>query len=161
MYLVDEYRLGVSKVSEFIAWVGVPIVLANIWLTGALSRHFTARTLTIISGIFTGVFMMIVVIPRAEGAAWATLFLTSLALAICLPSCATMLSTSAVEAEQGRVMGNNQALQVGAEALSGLVGGALAAVAVKLSLLALGAVAIVGGLLLIFPAGRSERTATG
>jgi hypothetical protein len=105
--------------------------------------------------------MMIVVIPRAEGAAWATLFLTSLALAICLPSCATMLSISAAEAEQGRVMGNNQALQVGAEALSGLVGGALAAVAVKLSLLALGAVAIVGGLLLIFSAGRSEGTATG
>ncbi len=161
MYLVDEYQLGVSKVSEFIAWVGVPIVMANIWLTGALSRHFTARKLTIISGIFTGIFMMIVVMPRAEGAAWATLFLTSLALAICLPSCATMLSISAAEAEQGRVMGNNQALQVGAEALSGLVGGALAAVAVKLSLLALGAVAIVGGLLLIFSAGRSEGTATG
>jgi hypothetical protein len=45
-------------------------------------------------------------------------------------------------------MGNNQALQVGAEALSGIVGGLLAAVFVKLSLIVLGAVAIVAALLL-------------
>src|SRR5579871_393996 len=30
MYLVDEYHLGVSRVSEFVAWVGVPIVIANL-----------------------------------------------------------------------------------------------------------------------------------
>jgi predicted MFS family arabinose efflux permease len=144
--------IGCSKVSEFIAWVGVPIVLANLWLTGALSRHFPARELTICSGVLTGAFMMLVVVPRAQGTAWVTLFLTSLALAICLPSCATLLSILAGESEQGRVMGNNQALQVGAEALSGLIGGVLAALAVKLSLLVLGAVAIGGGLLLLFGA---------
>jgi predicted MFS family arabinose efflux permease len=149
MYLVDEYKLGVSRVSEFIAWVGVPIVLANVWLTGSLSRHFSARTMTLWSGLLTGVFMIIVVMPRPLNAAWVTLFLTSMALALCLPSCATMLSLSASEAEQGRVMGNNQALQVGAEALSGLVGGLLAAVVVKLSLIVLGGVAIVAGLLLM------------
>jgi predicted MFS family arabinose efflux permease len=162
MYLVDEYRLGVSKVSEFIAWVGVPIVLANLWLTGALSRRFSARKLTIWSAVLTGAFMMVVVVPRAQEAAWVTLFLTSLALAICLPSCATILSTSAAEPEQGRVMGNNQALQVGAEALSGLIGGVLAALAVKLSLLVLGAVAVAGGLLLLFTARQksADRTAT-
>jgi DHA1 family tetracycline resistance protein-like MFS transporter len=162
MYLVDEYRLGVSKVSEFIAWVGVAIVLANLWLTGALSRRFSPRKLTIWSGLLTGASMMVVVVPRAQGAAWVTLFLTSLALAICLPSCATILSTSAAESEQGRVMGNNQALQVGAEALSGLFGGVLAAMAVKLSLLVLGAIAIAGGLLLLFAARQesADRTAT-
>jgi predicted MFS family arabinose efflux permease len=149
MYLVDEYKLGVSRVSEFIAWVGVPIVLANVWLTGALSRHFSARTMTLWSGLSTGIFMIVVVMPRPLNAAWITLFATSMALALCLPSCATMLSLSASEAEQGRVMGNNQALQVGAEALSGLVGGLLAAVVVKLSLIALGGVAIVAGLLLM------------
>lgn len=157
MYLVDEYKLGVSKVSEFIAWVGVPIVAANIGLTGLLSRHFSSRNLTIWSGALTGAFMIAVVIPRVQGAAWVTLFLTSLVLAICLPSCATMLSISASEAEQGRVMGNNQALQVGAEALSGLIGGLLAAVIVKLSLIVLGAVAIGGGLMLWWTGGKAER----
>ena len=144
MYLVDEFHLGVSRVSEFIAWVGVPIVLANLWLTGFLSARFRVKTLTFWSALMTGVFMVIVVIPHPLNALWITLFLTSLALALCLPSCATLLSIAASKADQGRVMGNNQALQVGAEALSGLVGGLVAAVMVKLSLIVLGIVAIAG-----------------
>ncbi len=148
MYLVDEFHLGVSRVSEFIAWVGLPIVVANLWLTSFLSSRFTIRTLTIWSGMLTGVLTIVVVIPRPMAALWVTLFFTSAALAICLPCCATLLSNAAGNEDQGRVMGNNQALQVGAEALSGLVGGLLAAIFVKLSLIVLGAVAILAALLL-------------
>jgi hypothetical protein len=45
-------------------------------------------------------------------------------------------------------MGNNQALQVGAEALSAALGGILAAIATPLPLLVYGTVLIAGGLLL-------------
>jgi predicted MFS family arabinose efflux permease len=96
------------------------------------------------------VSMVLVVIPSSQGALWITLFLTSLALAVCLPSCATLLSVSVDERDQGRVMGNNQALQVGAESLSGIIGGLLAAVMVKLSLIALGVVAVVAAAVLVF-----------
>lgn len=147
MYLVDEYHLGVSRVSEFVAWVGVPIVIANLWLTSFLSARIPLKTLTVWSGLLTGVFSIVVVVPRPMAALWITLFLTSTALALCLPSCATLLSLSA-GSDQGRVMGNNQALQVGAEALSGVVGGMLAAIFVKLSLIVLGGVAIVAAVLL-------------
>jgi DHA1 family tetracycline resistance protein-like MFS transporter len=142
MYLVDEFRVGLSRESEFIAWVGVPIVAANLWLTGFLSKRVGMPRLTVWSAALTGAFMVAIVIPPAPGALWITLFLAALSLAICLPSCATLLSLSVGEADQGRVMGNNQALQVGAESLSGILGGLLAAVMVKLSLIALGAVAI-------------------
>jgi hypothetical protein len=50
-------------------------------------------------------------------------------------------------------MGNNQALQVGAEALSGIVGGLLAAVLVKLSLIVMAAIAILAAVLLKFHSG--------
>jgi predicted MFS family arabinose efflux permease len=150
MYLVDEFHLGVSRVSEFIAWVGVPIVLANVWLTGFLSTRMSVRTLTFWSALLTGVFMVIVVVPRPQGALWVTLFLTSGALALCLPSCATLLSVAAGETDQGRVMGNNQALQVGAEALSGVLGGVVAAIMVKLSLIVLGGIAIAAAACLPF-----------
>ena len=153
MYLVDEFHLGLSRESELIAWVGVPIVLANLWLTGALSRRFAMATLTVWSAVLTGVFMVLVVIPSSQGALWITLFLTSLALAVCLPSCATLLSVSVDERDQGRVMGNNQALQVGAESLSGIIGGLLAAVMVKLSLITLGLVAVVAAAALVLVRG--------
>lgn len=50
---------------------------------------------------------------------------------------------------QGRVLGNNLALQVGAESLSAALGGLLAAVLIPLPLLTYGLVAVLGGLLLI------------
>jgi len=148
MYLVDEFHLGVSRVSEFVAWVGLPIVIANLWLTSFLAARFSIRTLTVWSGLLTGVLTIVVVLPRLMAALWVTLFFASAALAVCLPCCATLLSNAADADDQGQVMGNNQALQVGAEALSGLVGGLLAAVFVKLSLIVLGMVAIVAALLL-------------
>jgi hypothetical protein len=101
------------------------------------------------SAALMGVFMMVIVLPAAPGSLWVTLFLTSLALAVCLPASATMLSLAAGADEQGRAMGNNQALQVGAEALSGLVGGALAMLAVKVSLITFGGIAILAALLLL------------
>ena len=91
-------------------------------------------------------------------ALWVTLFLTSLAVGLCLPSCATLLSVSVDEDDQGRVMGNNQALQVGAESLSGVVGGLLAAVMVKLSLIVLGAIAIVAACVLLLVRHRQAGT---
>jgi DHA1 family tetracycline resistance protein-like MFS transporter len=148
MYLVDEYHLDVSRVSEFVAWVGVPIVLANLWLTSFLSARFAVRSLTVWSGGITGAMMIVVIIPHSRNALWITLFLASGALALCLPSCATLLSTAAADADQGQVMGNNQAMQVGAEALSGMLGGLLAAIMVKLSLIVMGVVAIAAAFLL-------------
>jgi predicted MFS family arabinose efflux permease len=148
MYLVDRYHLGVSRISEFVAWVGAPIVLSNLWLTSFLSARMAIKTLAIWAGLLTGVFMIVVVVPRPLAALWVTLFLTSAALALCLPSCATLLSTAASPTEQGRVMGNNQALQVGAEALSGIIGGLLAALMVKLSLIVFGAIAIAAAVLM-------------
>ena len=138
MYLVDEFRLDVSAMSEYVAWVGVPIVLANLWLTGFLSGRFSIKTLTIWSAALTGVFMIAVILPQGQAPLWPLLFLTGAALAVCLPSCATLLSNAADPASQGRAMGNNQAIQVGAEALSGLAAGLLAALVVKLPLIALG-----------------------
>jgi len=148
MYIVDEFRLGVSRESEFIAWVAVPIVLANAGLTGWLSKRYSPRTITRWTATLAGVFMALIVVPPVIGALWVTLFLTALPIALCLPACAAMLSTAVGDDRQGSVMGNNQSLQVGAEALSCLLAGYLASFIVKLPLLVLGAVAIVAAAIL-------------
>ena len=123
MYLVDQFKLGVGQVSEYIAYVAVPIVIANLGLVGALSRKLTPRQMVVCSALATGVLMAVIVLPHSEISLWFTLGPTALALAVCLPSCAAMLSLAADEAKQGRAMGNNQSIQVGAESISGLAGG--------------------------------------
>lgn len=148
MYLVGRFGFGVSRVSDFVAWVGVPIVLANLWLTGALSRRFALKPLTVASAILAGVFIASVVLPATSAGLWPILFLAGLFVALVLPGCATMLANAAPPSDEGRVMGGNQAVLVAAEAFSGLVSGALAAVAIVLPLATWGAFALIGALLL-------------
>ena len=148
MYLVDEFHLGVGSVSEYVAYVAVPIVIGNVWLVGALSRRVRPRTMVLFSALAMGVLMALIVVPASKVSLWFTLGPTALALAICLPSCAAMLSLAADDREQGRAMGNNQSMQVGAESLSGLAGGGLAAIAVKLPLLVCAAAALLGSTVL-------------
>lgn len=96
------------------------------------------RRLRLWSALLTGVFAVIVVVPRPQNALWVTLFLTSAALAPCLRWCATSPSVPASETGQGRVM--DRALRVEAGAFWRGAGGL--AVMVKLSLIVPGGIAI-------------------
>jgi DHA1 family tetracycline resistance protein-like MFS transporter len=163
MYMVDEFHLDVSQVSQFIAWLSVPIIIGSLWLAGLLTAKFPIATVTVWSGLLTGVTMILIIIPSFPGALWLTLFLVGLPLSVCMASCAAMLSISVPAEEQGRALGNNQALQVFAEALSGLIGGFVAAVMVKASLLTMAAFVFAGVVLLRLSLSkkRAEETETG
>jgi DHA1 family tetracycline resistance protein-like MFS transporter len=155
IYLVDHFGMGISRVSEFIAWVAVPIVIANLGLVGFLSRRLDPRRLTVRFGLVLAVALAAVVVPHPEGALWLTLAACALALAICLPSMASMISQAVGPEEQGSALGSNQSLQVGAEGLSGLAGGGLAAISTVLPLPAMGALALLGAGLLMRPDARA------
>jgi hypothetical protein len=72
----------------------------------------------------------------------------ALAVAICLPAAAAIISQAVPAAQQGSALGSNQSLQVGAEALTGVVGGLLAALATVLPLEAMAFLAVVAAALL-------------
>ncbi len=159
MYLVDHFGMGVSRESELVAWVAVPIVIANLGLVGWLSGRMQPRQLTTRFGLALAVCLPIVVIPSAEGALWLTLGACALTLAVCLPAMSSMISVAVDADSQGSALGANQSLQVGAEGISGLAGGGLAAVSTALPLPAMGALALAGVGLLARPAARSAATA--
>jgi MFS family permease len=152
MYLVDHFGMGVGRESEFVAWVAVPIVIANLFLVGWLSKRIDPRRLTVRCGAVLAVCLAAVIVPHPEGALWVTLFACSLALAVCLPSMAALVSDAVGPAEQGRALGTNQSLQTGAEGVSGLAGGGLAAISTALPLPVMGALALLGSALLARPA---------
>ena len=155
IYLVDHFGMGISRESEFIAWVAVPIVIANLGLVAFLSRRLDPRRLTVRCGLALAVCLAVVVVPHPQGALWITLGACALALAICLPSMASMISQAVGPDEQGSALGSNQSLQVGAEGLSGLAGGGLAAISTALPLPAMGALALVGSGLLMRPGAKA------
>jgi hypothetical protein len=83
------------------------------------------------------------VIPNTQAALWPTLAVTAFALAICLPAAAAIISGAATPEGQGGALGTNQSMQVGAEAIAGLFGGVLAAIATALPLSTMAALALV------------------
>lgn len=113
------------------------------------------------SGVVTALTMILIVVPASPAALWVTLFLTGLPLSVCMAACATMLSISVSAEEQGSALGNNQALQVFAESVSGLIGGLIAALFIKASLVAMAGFVLVGAALLLVsltPINRSAKT---
>ena len=158
MFIVDVFRMDINTESEFIAWVAVPIILVNFVLIGPLSRRFSYRSLAIVSGLAMSVLMVIIVLPPQRWMLWITLFAASVPLAICMTSIAAMISSAVGPERQGKVMGNNQAIQVGAEGLSGLLGGLVAAIAIWLPLVALGAIGVLGVAILLSRRGSLRTT---
>lgn len=48
MYIVGHFHLNVSRASEFIAWVAVPIIISNMWLTGILIKKDLSKNPSIL-----------------------------------------------------------------------------------------------------------------
>jgi predicted MFS family arabinose efflux permease len=142
MYLVDRFHMDVSRESLFVAWVAVPIVAANLGIVSWLARRLTPRQTAGRAAALLGVVMAVIVIPSTQNALWVTLGLTALALAVCLPAAAAIISESVAPEQQGGALGANQSLQVGAEALAGLLGGLLAAITTVLPLTVMAALAL-------------------
>ena len=148
MYIVEEYGMGVSQVALFIAWNAVPVVIASMWIIGYLAKRYSSRTITVYSSIIFGISALIIIIPEPVSALWVTLFLPGLALAVALPACTAMLSFMVVGEQQGSVLGNNLSLEVGAEVLSGLAAGFLAAYLIELPMYAVSVIAVFAGVFL-------------
>lgn len=149
MYLVERYDMDVTELATYIAWNAVPVVIGSLWLTGYLAKMFKTRNITIFSSLSLGVFSLIMIIPQPEHMQYLSLFLPGLALAVALPAAATMISLAAKEKEQGRALGNNLSIEVGAEVLSGLAAGFLAASLIQLPMIAICAVAILAAFILL------------
>lgn len=159
MYVVDEFDLGIGRESELIAYLSIPFIVANLWLVGWLAARLQSRAIVTLGAVAFALASVVLVLPDSAGWLWATLPPTGFAIAIILPTTAAMISLAARADEQGKVMGNNQGLQVGAEALAGLLGGALAAIVIKLPLFVWAGTALVAVAVLTLTIGRRQLAA--
>jgi len=155
MYLVNDYHLNVSHLSEFIAWVSVPMILANLFLLRILVKYLSIKHLYIVFTLLLAIFMVLIPLFSPLWTLWITLFFASLGISIAIPASVSLLSNEISAQHQGSALGNNQALQVGAEAISGVISAALATVFIQLPLFVLAISALVS-IILILPLNVSE-----
>jgi DHA1 family tetracycline resistance protein-like MFS transporter len=149
VYLVDRWDTGVDQTTLIYSGLALISAITSFFIMAPLSRRIGLNRLAITACIAAGAAMIAITVPSQIGSIWITGGLTTMMGTIALAACPTILSNAVSLERQGRVMGNNQALQVGAESLSAMIGGALAAVTIPLPLVAFGIFLIIcGGLLL-------------
>jgi hypothetical protein len=110
-----------------------------------MAKYLGLHRLAVGAAIVAGVAIMSVTLPTELSSIWITGGLATFMGTLALASCPTLLANAVSAERQGRVMGNNQALQVGAESLSAVIGDALAGMFIPLLLIAFGLLLIAAG----------------
>ncbi len=149
IYMVDKWGFKVGEVTFYYAYLAVLGTIANLFIFAPLSRKFAPKIFITWTAVAGGLFVASVVVPKSEMSYWFTAGPATVFLVMTMAACSAYLSGLVGGERQGRVLGNNLAIQVGAESLSALLGGFLAAMLVPLPLLTYGIVAVAGGLLLL------------
>jgi DHA1 family tetracycline resistance protein-like MFS transporter len=148
VYMADRWHTTVDQTTLIYSGLAVISAIASFVVLAPLARTFGLHRVAVVAAMAAGVTMIAIVFPPSLGSIWltggATTFLGTLAVA----ACPTLLANAVSAERQGRVMGNNLALQVGAESASSAAGGALAGLLIPLPLVAFGVLLIGAGLLL-------------
>ncbi len=156
VYMVDRWGTTVQQTTTIYSGLALISAIASFGLMAPLSKYFGLTRLAIGASALAGLTMVSITFPPQLDSIWITAGLTTLIGTLVLAACPTILSNRVGPERQGRVMGNNQALQVGAESLSAVLGGALAAIAIPLPLFVFGILLVAAGALLIFLPAVSE-----
>lgn len=150
IYIIDEWHYGIDKVTLYYAYISAVCAVSNFFFFAPLTKHFSLKQITVSSSLIGGILILAIVIPKSDIlSAWVLSAVAFLVLMWAISGCGTYLSTLVSSERQGRVLGNNLAIQVGAESIGAAVGGFLAALLVPLPILTFGVASILGGLLLL------------
>jgi DHA1 family tetracycline resistance protein-like MFS transporter len=157
IYIIDEWHYGIDKVTLYYAYISAVCAVSNFFFFAPLTKHFSLKAITVWSAVIGGILILAIIISKSD--IFSIWFLSALAFFIlmwAISGCGTYLSTLVSAERQGRVLGNNLAIQVGAESLGAAIGGFLAAILIPLPILTYGVVTILGGLLLITYRGKGD-----
>jgi len=157
IYMMDKWNFNVGQVTFYYSYLAVTAGISNTFLFAPLSKKLGLKWLIISTAVVGEIFILAIVVPSSEMSYWFTAGPASLLLAMTVAGCGTYLSTLVGPERQGRVLGNNLALQVGAESLSAVLGGFLAALLIPLPLITYGVITILGGLFLITYRGKGDK----
>lgn len=149
IYIVGEWHLGLDKVTFYYGMVSFFCGLSNMVFFAPVAKRFSLKSITIWAGLAGGIMILLIVIPKAEYSIWITSTPAFFIMMWAISACGAYISTLVGPERQGRVLGNNLALQVGAEAIGAALGGFLAAIYLPLSVVTYGVAIIIGSLVLM------------
>jgi DHA1 family tetracycline resistance protein-like MFS transporter len=148
IFWVDKWDMPVERSTMYYSYLATSCLLSNLLIMPWMGRFMSMKTLTIAGSLLGGLLLIVILLPGGEQSTWLTVGPAGMVCVLVLSACAALLSSQVSPKRQGSVMGNNQALQVGAESVSAAAGGALAALWFPLPMLTCAMAVIASGIML-------------
>lgn len=149
LYMQDVFKLTQAQIALFYAYASVIAMFANFVVTPRLLKRYTVRTVFIMSAVASIFSSIMFILPNNPN----SLYITTALIGFCIPVLTAMsgalISEQAQSHNHGAVMGNNQSLQVIAEALSAAAGGFLFAISASAPFLLFALLGIFASIILV------------
>lgn len=149
LYVVDKWQPSLLTYSLLISYVSLLCLIANLFILEKLAKRFSTQSLLKGLLLLGGLLVVLIIVPAHFSWIWLTYAVAVMPTVMALPTCTTWLSQHADSAQQGQVLGNNQALLVLGESSSAAVGGLIAALMVSLPVLVMGIILLITGIVVM------------
>lgn len=123
LYMQGYYQLTQLQIAVFYSYASVMAMIANFLLTPLLLSKMSVQRIVIFAGFTAFMSGVIFVLPTQTAFLWLTTGLIGVFVPITVAMAGALISGKSKLEHQGAVMGNNQSLQVLAEAFSATIGG--------------------------------------
>lgn len=128
IYMQDYFLLSQFQISMFYSYASIIAMIANFIVTPYLLKKLDIRRVILFTGSGAFISSIIFILPKNPEYLWLTTALIGFFVPIIVAMLSALISGKAIHNQQGAVMGNNQSLQVLAEAVSAAAGGVVFAV---------------------------------
>jgi DHA1 family tetracycline resistance protein-like MFS transporter len=132
IYMQEYFQLSQFQISIFYSYASVIAMIANFLITPFLLKSLSVRKIVLLAGFAAFLSGIIFILPTNKAYLWVTTGLIGFFVPITVAMIGALISNRAEVQNQGAVMGNNQSLQVLAEAVSAIVGGLIFSLSPKI-----------------------------
>jgi len=150
IYFEDVFKLSPEKIGFFVSYQSIIAMVANFVIAPRLLKFLSVKQILIFSALVASVSGLIFVLPSTATWLPLTVGLFGLSVPVTVAFSCSYLSLNAQTSLQGKILGNNQSLQVISEALSAVLGGALFAISASFPFLLFSLIGFCG-ILIISP----------
>lgn len=126
--MVSKFHLDQGEIGELLAYQGLCLVLAQIFIVRNLSKRFNAFQVLNVSLLLSAISMLSYLLINQWQLFFVTLPFTLSLLALNNPNTLSLLSNSAPNNEQGEVLGIRQSIQAVAMSIPPIITGILVAI---------------------------------
>lgn len=127
VFLERIFNFSTTQLAYVISYEAVAFGFAVLWLVRLFGKWMEPKSLVCLFSLFVSLMLAIVVLPPSPVYLWVTIPILGIVFAVTMTHFSVLISNTADSHFQGQAMGILQAIQLCAEVLTGLAGGAIAA----------------------------------